>query len=82
MLASMARSIVSVYQRPRVAILATGDELVDLDEEICGAKIINSNTYAVGAQIQECGALPILLGIARDRQDELEGKVASQHECR
>lgn len=75
MLASMARSIVSVYQRPRVAILATGDELVDLDEEICGAKIINSNTYAVGAQIQECGALPILLGIARDRQDELEEKL-------
>lgn len=75
MLASMARSIVSVYQRPRIAILATGDELVDLDEEICGAKIINSNTYAVGAQIQECGALPILLGIARDRQDELEEKL-------
>ncbi len=75
MLASMARSIVSVYQRPRVAILATGDELVDLDEEICGAKIINSNTYAVGAQIQECGALPILLGIARDRQDELEERL-------
>ncbi len=75
MLASIGRAVVSVHQRPRVAVLATGDELVDLDEEICGAKIINSNTYALGAQVQEAGATPILLGIARDREDELERRL-------
>ena len=46
MLAALGRSFISVYQRPLVAILATGDELVDIDENPSPWKIISSNSYA------------------------------------
>lgn len=75
MLASVGRSFISVYQRPSVAILCTGDELVDLDERLDEAKIISSNSYALAAQIKDCGAIPIQLGIARDRKEEIKEKL-------
>lgn len=71
LLASVGRSQVRVYQRPRVAILATGNELADLDDEIGPNKIMNSNGYAVAAQVMEAGGVPVLLGIARDSREEL-----------
>ena len=75
MLASMARSSVSVYQRPLVAILCTGEELVDVDEPLEGVKIVSSNSYTLAAQVKECGAIPVQLGIARDRKENVEGKL-------
>jgi molybdopterin molybdotransferase len=66
MLASLGRSFVLVYQRPRVAVLATGDEIVDLDTPAEGAKIVNSNSYGVAAQVAETGGVPVVLGIGRD----------------
>jgi molybdopterin molybdotransferase len=75
MLASVGRSFVSVYQRPLVAILCTGDELVDVDGELDGVKIISSNSYTLAAQVKDCGAIPLLLGIARDRKEEIEEKL-------
>jgi molybdopterin molybdotransferase len=66
MLAILAKSFVFVYQRPRVAILSTGDELADLDERFSEEKIINSNSYGIAAAVQEAGGIPFLLGIARD----------------
>ncbi len=75
MLASMGRAFVSVYQRPSVAILCTGEELVDVGESLVGAKIVSSNSYTLAAQVKECGAIPIQLGIARDRKDEIKEKV-------
>jgi molybdopterin molybdotransferase len=66
MLASLGRSFVLVHQRPRVAILATGDEIVDLDVPTDGGKIINSNSYGVAAQVAEAGGVPVVLGIGRD----------------
>jgi len=75
MLASMGRSFVSVYQRPTVAILCTGEELVDVGENLDGAKIVSSNSYTLAAQVKECGAIPIQLGIARDRKDEIKEKI-------
>jgi molybdopterin molybdotransferase len=71
MLASLGRSSVSVYQRPTVAILCTGEELVDIDGPLEGAKIVSSNSYTLAAQVKECGAIPIQLGIARDRREEV-----------
>ena len=75
MLASMGRSFVSVYQRPSVAILCTGEELVDVGESLDGVKIVSSNSYTLAAQVRECGAIPIQLGIAKDRKDEIKEKV-------
>jgi len=75
MLASMGRSFVPVYQRPSVAILCTGEELVDVGETLDGAKIVSSNSYTLAAQVKECGAIPIQLGIAKDRKDEIKEKI-------
>lgn len=75
MMAGVGRSFVHLYQRARVAILATGDEVVDIDEEIEEGKIINSNSYTLASQVRECGAIPILLGIARDTPEHLKEKL-------
>jgi molybdopterin molybdotransferase len=75
MLASVGRSFVSVYQKPLVAILCTGDELVDVDGDLDGVKIISSNSYTLGAQVKDCGAIPLQLGIAKDRKEEIEEKL-------
>jgi molybdopterin molybdotransferase len=75
MLATVGRSFVSVYQKPLVAILCTGEELVDLDEDLNDVKIISSNSYALAAQVKDCGAIPVQLGIAKDRKDEIQEKL-------
>ena len=75
MLASLKRSFVSVHQRPTVAILCTGEELVDVDGNLDRGKIVSSNSYTLAAQVKDCGAIPIQLGIARDRKDEIEEKL-------
>jgi molybdopterin molybdotransferase len=66
MLASLGRAETKVYRRPVVAILATGDELVEPGEERLPGKIINSNSYSVASQVLEAGGKPMMLGIARD----------------
>ncbi len=76
MLAILAKSFVLVYQRPRVAILSTGDELADLDERFSEEKIINSNSYGLAAAVQEAGGVPILLGIAKDNPAALKEKIS------
>src|SRR4029453_15398800 len=63
-LASLNRATVTVHRRPRVAILATGDEIVDLGPELQPGQIRNSNSYAVAAQVSRAGGIPSLLGVA------------------
>jgi molybdopterin molybdotransferase len=75
MLASVGRSFISVYQRPLVAILCTGDELVDVDGDLDEVKIVSSNSYTLTAQAKDCGAIPVQLGIAKDRREEIEEKL-------
>ncbi len=75
LLASLQRSIVSVYQVPRVSILSTGDELLEIDEPWQEGKIINSNSYSLASQVVECGGLPIQLGIAKDKPEALSAKI-------
>ncbi len=77
MLAALGRSFIPVYQRPLVAVLATGDELVDVDEPPSPWQIISSNSYALAAQIQDCGAVPLQIGIAKDTREDLTAKLAS-----
>lgn len=74
MLSSLSRSFVYVFQKPVVAILVTGDELVDVDQPVAPGKIVNSNNYALAAQILECGGIPLQLGIARDNREDLAEK--------
>jgi len=74
-LASLGRARVRVIRRPRVAILATGDELVAIDEPLTPGKIRNSNEYSNAALVQRYGGIPIRLGIARDDVDELTAKI-------
>lgn len=76
MLAILAKPFVFVHQRPRVAILSTGDELADLDERYSEEKIINSNSYGIAAAVQEAGGMPLLLGIARDTPAALKEKIS------
>ena len=74
MLASLGRSFISVYQRPLVAVLATGNELVDIDENSSPWKIINSNSYSIAAQVMDSGAVTMQMGIAKDEREDLAAK--------
>ncbi len=75
MLAALGVGHVLVTRRPRVAILATGDELAGVDEPLTPGKIRNSNSYSNAAQVLKYGGIPIMLGIARDTQNELVAKI-------
>ncbi len=77
MLAALGRSFIPVYQRPLVAVLATGDELVDVDESPSPWQIISSNSYALAAQVLDCGAVPLQIGIAKDTREDLTAKLSS-----
>ena len=81
MLAILAKSFVLVHQRPRVAILSTGDELADLDEKFDENKIVNSNSYGIAAAVQEAGGIPVLLGIAKDTPQSLKAKISQGLGC-
>lgn len=76
-LASLNLSSVPVHRRPRVAILSTGDEVVDLGPELLPGQIRNSNTYTIAALVRMAGGEPLLLGVARDSTDDLRSKLAS-----
>lgn len=66
LLASLGQATVSVWRRPEVAILATGDELVELGQPLGPGQIANSNAYTLAAAVEEAGACPRVLGIVRD----------------
>ena len=68
---------VSIFRRPRVAIVATGDELVELDQPVLTQQIRNSNSYSLAAQLLAAGAEPVRLPIARDERGHLEGVIRS-----
>ena len=76
MLATMGHAYVHVYQRPIVGVLSTGNELVDLDEPFSEGKIVCSNSYSLVAQIMECGAIPLSLGIASDNEMDQREKIS------
>lgn len=75
MLASLGRSRVRVYRRPVVAILSTGDELLEPGEELRPGKIRNSNSYSLYGLVLKSGGIPLLLGIAKDERESIHEKV-------
>jgi molybdopterin molybdotransferase len=76
MLASLNRSMLDVYRKPQVAIVATGDELVDVDQVPTGAQIVNSSAYALAGAIYEAGGEPTILKIARDTIEDTRERLS------
>lgn len=76
-LASAQCTQVSVYRRPRVAILSTGDELVTPDRPLQPGQIVDSNQYAMAALVAQSGGIPLLLGIVPDQPAALTNAIAS-----
>ncbi len=74
-LAAVGAATVAVYRRPKVAILATGDELVDVAEKPGPGQIRNANGYANAAQVLAAGGEPLQLPIARDTEAELMARI-------
>ena len=74
-LATFGIARVSVWRRPRVALLVTGDELVEVEQTPGPGQIRNSNAYSIGAQLRLMGIEPDSLGIARDNKEELRARV-------
>ena len=70
-MASVGKSAVSVYHQPRVAIIPTGDEVVEVENTPGPFEIRNSNGYSLHAQVAAAGGVPVVLGIAPDREDRL-----------
>ena len=82
--ASIGRSQLAVIRRPRVAVFASGDELVDLNgfgEVLAGRRIVSSNSYTLAAQLRACGAEPLLLGIAADDPRDLRVHLERARGC-
>ncbi len=74
-LATLGYPQARVFRRPRVAVLSTGNELVDLGGAIGPGQIPNSNTYSLMAQILSAGGEPVNLGVAADSLPEIEGRL-------
>ncbi|WP_420463167.1 gephyrin-like molybdotransferase Glp [Candidatus Palauibacter sp.] len=84
LLATAGLREVEVGRRPRVAVLANGDELADLDEfeeVLASRRILNSNSYALAAQLAASGAEPVSLGIARDDPADLRRCLERADDC-
>jgi molybdopterin molybdotransferase len=75
MLAALGRSEVLAMRRPRVGILATGDEIVEIDAPLQPGKIRNANSYSNAAQVLKYGGIPLLLGIAHDDVNTITARV-------
>ncbi len=70
-LASLGNASVNVHRRPVVAVLATGDELLEPSQPLEPAKIYDSNSYSVASLVRRYGGVPRVLGIARDNLDSM-----------
>jgi len=75
MLASLGRPTVTVHRRPRIAVLATGDEILPIDAPAQPGKIRNINSYTNAAQIIQAGGEPLILEIAPDQESALQDRI-------
>jgi molybdenum cofactor synthesis domain-containing protein len=75
LLAALGISKVDVVRKPRIAIISTGNELVELGKGLSPSQIVNSNRFVLSGLCQELGAEPEYLGIARDDEEEIRAKI-------
>lgn len=80
-LASLGKPKLKVIKQPRVAILATGDEVVEVDEPFTQGKLYSANTYSLCSQVREAGGIPKNLGIASDEPEHLRKKIEEGLDC-
>ena len=80
--ASAGKASLKVYRKPRVAILSTGDELVEVAEKPGPSQIRNSNSYSLAALVAECGGEPVQLPIAPDEESQADGVDSGRAESR
>ncbi|MFY9559747.1 MAG: gephyrin-like molybdotransferase Glp [Terriglobales bacterium] len=73
--ASVGQSRLQVFRKPRIAVISTGDEIVEIDKTPGPAQIRNSNTYSLAAQIQNAGGEPVPLRIAPDERVRLRALI-------
>ncbi|MGZ3333421.1 MAG: molybdopterin molybdotransferase MoeA [Gemmatimonadaceae bacterium] len=84
LLASSGISKVRAFRRPRVAIISSGDELVDIDkfdEVVAQRRIVSSNSYTLEALTRVAGGIPVDLGIAADTKASLKRKLEDARDC-
>ncbi len=75
LLASLGQTHVRVVRRPVVAIIATGQELVNPGQRLAGPQIYVGNSSAIASQVLKCGGIPRILGIARDNKPSIVAKI-------
>lgn len=80
-LAAVQQSFVAVGRRPTVAVLSSGDELVEIDQVRGPGQIVNSNTPALGAVARDCGAEPVLLPTVADDEAAIRASVETALTC-
>lgn len=81
LLAAVGAVTLSVHPAPRVGLISTGDELVELGSEPGPGQIVNSNRWLLEGRLRELGVEVEILGVARDREEELEGALAAGTGC-
>jgi molybdopterin molybdotransferase len=83
-LASLAVANPMIYRRPRIGIMGSGDEIVDIDQPdliLSGRKVASSNTHTLLALVRRAGGEPVNLGIARDSRESLREHLVRAREC-
>jgi len=75
MLAAAGKARVAVFPKPRVALLATGDEIVPVTETPREFQIRNSNVYSLAAQVSRAGGIPLMLPVAKDEYEHTRGLI-------
>jgi len=75
MIAALGHSTILVYRQPTVAILATGNELIEPGLKLSDGQVFNSNSHSLAAQVVEAGAIPRMLGVAGDTKADLLDKL-------
>jgi molybdopterin molybdotransferase len=76
-MAGIGKTDVSVYLRPRVTIISSGDEIVPVENNPKPGEVRDINRYSIVSMVKEAGAIPIFLGIAKDRFDDLKEKIGT-----
>jgi molybdopterin molybdotransferase len=79
--ASVGKSRVQVFRKPRVALLSTGDEVVEIEATPGLAQIRNSNSYSLAAQVRNAGGEPVRLAIAPDERGQLRSLIEEGSNC-
>ncbi len=81
-LSSVNKPTVYVYQKPKVGIITTGDEIVDISEPITKeSQIRTSNTYSLYSQVLQVGAQPLIIGFSKDNPDDIKENLKSAKSC-